>query len=158
MQIFELLAEEESGPEKQIRQGTHKMVKEFENVMRKPDVSVAMLSAYFMRLPERYTDVAGDTEQEQKFSNALRGWANKKFLGGSDRDVDNVNLTQLSTAIMDWITKNPQFRAPADNNTRPSRPYPSNTTPSDQRPSRTTPAASNDRNAQARQVLATLGM
>lgn len=135
MQVFELLAEQESGAEMRIRNGSHNMVRDFEDVMKRPDVDVAMLSAYFMRLPQQYTDFAGDVEQEEKFTNALKGWANKKFLNGSDTDVDNVNLTQLSTAIMDWISKNPA----------------SSTTPA------AAPAAANNRDAQARAALATLG-
>ena len=99
MQVFELLAEEESGAEIRIREGRHPMVKELESVIARPDVDVATLSAHFIRLPQRYADVAGDVAQEEKFSNALKGWANKKFLGGSDRNV-NVNLTEFSQAIL----------------------------------------------------------
>ena len=139
MQIFELLAEQESGAEMRIRNGSHNMVREFEDVMKRPDVSAAMLSAQFIRLPQRHADVAGDAEQEQKFANALKGWANKRFLGGSDTDVDNVNLTQLSNAIMKWISENP-------------------TTSTSDASTPAAPAASNDRNDQARQALATLGM
>lgn len=133
MQVFELLTEEESGAEIQIRRGTHRMVREFESIMARPDVSVAMLSAAFIRLPQRHVDTTADVEQEEKFSNALKGWANKKFLNGSDTDVDNVNLTQLSNAIMDWISKNPPASTPAAS------------------------APTNDRDAQARAALATLG-